>query len=96
MYAQVCTISDITFAVRLLGQYQSNLGMDYCKATKKVLKYLGLKENSVHKAKDIFNLSLEKVNPRTIQSICKGCIFLGNCMKVGVNKSFQKEINKNG
>jgi uncharacterized protein len=61
---------------------------------KKVLKYLGLKENSIHRAKDIFNLSLEKVNPKTIKSVCKNCIFLENCIQVGVNKSFQKDINK--
>ena len=29
MYAQVCTRSDITFDVGVLGRYQSNLGVDH-------------------------------------------------------------------
>ncbi|WVZ07203.1 hypothetical protein V8G54_020549 [Vigna mungo] len=45
MYAQTCTRPDISFAVGMLGRYQSNLGMDHWKAAKKVLRYLqGTKE----------------------------------------------------
>ena len=40
MYAQTCTRPNISFAVRMLGRYQSNLGLDHWKATKKVLRYL--------------------------------------------------------
>ena len=40
MYAQVCTRPDIAFVVRMLGRYQSNMGMDHWRATKKVLRYL--------------------------------------------------------
>ena len=40
MYAQVCTRPDITFAVRMLGRYQSNLGMDHWRTAKKILRYL--------------------------------------------------------
>ena len=61
---------------------------------KKVIKYLKLKENSIYKAKDIFNLSMEKVNPHTIKEICRKCIWLDNCLKVGINKSFRKDLNK--
>lgn len=61
---------------------------------KKVLKYLKLKQNSVHKARDIFNLSIDKVNQSNIRSVCKNCIFLDNCIKVGVNNSFGKDLNK--
>lgn len=61
---------------------------------KKVLKKLKIKENSIHKAKDIFNLSMEKVNNKNIKNICKGCAFLKNCIKVGINKSFKKDLNK--
>jgi len=61
---------------------------------KKVLKYLKLKPNSIHKAKDIFNLSMKNVNSKTIKNVCNNCIFLDNCMKVGINKSFQKDLNK--
>jgi len=61
---------------------------------RKVLKYLKLKENSVHKAKDVYNLSMEKINPKTIRKVCKGCIFLDNCVKVGINNSFRKDLNR--
>ena len=40
MYAQTCTRPDISFTVRMLGRYQSNLGLDYWKAAKKELRYL--------------------------------------------------------
>jgi len=62
---------------------------------KKVAKYLKLTPNSIYKAKDIFNLSVKKVNPKTIKFVCKGCIFFDNCIKVRINKSFIKELNKN-
>ena len=61
---------------------------------KKVLKFLGLKANSIHNAREIFNLSIKNVNPKTINSVCKNCIFLENCIKVGINKSFERDINK--
>ena len=45
MYAQICTRPDISFAVGMLGKYQSNPGLDHWKAAKKVLRYLqGTKE----------------------------------------------------
>ena len=45
MYAQICTRPDISFAVGMLGRYQSNPGLDHWKAAKKVLRYLqGIKE----------------------------------------------------
>ncbi|XP_052736591.1 secreted RxLR effector protein 161-like [Vigna angularis] len=45
MYAQTCTRPDISFAVGMLGRYQSNPGMDNWKDAKKVLRYLqGTKE----------------------------------------------------
>ena len=62
---------------------------------KKVANFLNIKPNSIHEAKEIFNLSLEKVNENTIKSICEGCIFLSNCVKVGINNSFKKDLNKN-
>ena len=40
MYAQTCTRPDISFAVGMLGRYQSNPGIDHWKAGKKVLRYL--------------------------------------------------------
>ena len=40
MYAQVCTRPNITFAVGMLGRYQSDPRLDHWKAVKKVLKYL--------------------------------------------------------
>ena len=45
MYAQICTRPDISFAVGMLGRYQSNPGLDHWKAAKKGLRYLqGTKE----------------------------------------------------
>jgi len=40
IYLQNCTMLDISFAIRMLGRYQSNPCMDYWKAAKKVLRYL--------------------------------------------------------
>ncbi|XP_058211498.1 secreted RxLR effector protein 161-like [Rhododendron vialii] len=40
MYAQTCTRPDISFAVGMLGSYQSNLGMEHWKVVKKVMRYL--------------------------------------------------------
>ena len=40
MYAQTCTRPDISFAVGMLGRYQSNPGLDHWKAAKKILRYL--------------------------------------------------------
>ena len=40
IYVQFCTRPDIAFFVSMLGRYQSNLGMDHWKATKKGLRYL--------------------------------------------------------
>ena len=39
MYAQVCTKPDIPYAVRVLGRYQSNPGMEHWRAAKKVMRY---------------------------------------------------------
>lgn len=61
---------------------------------KKIIKYLRIKSNSIHKAKDIFSLSIDNVNSQNIKEICKGCIFLDNCINVKVNKSFQKDLNR--
>ena len=40
MYVQVCTRSNISFVVGMLGRYQSNPRLDQLKAAKKVLRYL--------------------------------------------------------
>ena len=40
MYAQVCTHVDIAYSVGMLGRYLNNLGMDHCKATKRIMRYL--------------------------------------------------------
>ena len=46
MYAQTCTRPDISFAVGMLGRYQSNPGLFHWRAAKKVLRYLqGTKDN---------------------------------------------------
>ena len=40
MHALVCTRPDIVFAIRMLGRYQSNLGIEHRKAAKKIMRYL--------------------------------------------------------
>lgn len=40
MYAQVYTMYDIGYVVGMLGRYHRNLGIEYWKATKKVIMYL--------------------------------------------------------
>lgn len=40
MYAQVCTRSNLAFAISVLGRFQSNPGEQHWVATKKVLRYL--------------------------------------------------------
>ena len=59
---------------------------------RKMLKFLNLKENSIYSAKEVYSLSMEKNNQKTINRVCKGCIFLDNCIKVGINNSFKKDI----
>jgi len=61
---------------------------------KKTAKYLNLKNQSIYNAKEVFNLSMDKINNKTIKSVCKNCIFLDNCIKVGINNSFKKDLNK--
>ena len=59
-----------------------------------VAKHLNIEANSIQRAKDVFNLSMDKINKETIESVCKDCIFLENCIKVGINNSFRKDLNK--
>ena len=61
----------------------------------KFLKKFKLKENSIHKAKDIFNLVLKRINNKDLKQICKGCKFLRYCLKLGLNMPFVKLIMKN-
>ncbi|MBT4377082.1 DUF1284 domain-containing protein [archaeon] len=61
---------------------------------RKVADYLGVKSGEIFSAKEILNLGMEKINFETISDVCKGCIFLGNCKKVGINNAFRKDLNK--
>ncbi|MDP1728673.1 MAG: DUF1284 domain-containing protein [archaeon] len=63
------------------------------KQDKKVIEYLKLKANSVHRAKEIFNLSMKKINDKNVRKFCNKCIFVNNCSRVGINKSFKKDLN---
>jgi len=38
MYAQTCMKPNISFAVGIIGRYQSNSGLEHWKAAKKVLR----------------------------------------------------------
>lgn len=40
MYSQVCTRTNVTFIVRMLGRYQSKSDLKHWRATKEVRRYL--------------------------------------------------------
>lgn len=44
IYALVYKRLDLTFAIGMLGMLQSNLGMDYWKAAKKIIRYLPMSQ----------------------------------------------------
>lgn len=48
----------------------------------KVLRKLEVKENSVHKAEDIINETISKINNKDLRGICKGCGYLNSCLNV--------------
>ncbi|MEK6820228.1 MAG: DUF1284 domain-containing protein [Nanoarchaeota archaeon] len=59
----------------------------------KVLYKLGISVGDFFAAKDIFRLSIEKISPKDIEGICKGCEFLRDCLESGVNSSFIEDLN---
>lgn len=61
---------------------------------KRIAKYLKIKNNSIHKARDVFNLSMEKVDSKTIKKVCPTCPYLDHCIKKGINNSFRKDLNR--
>ncbi|XP_040872116.1 secreted RxLR effector protein 161-like [Glycine max] len=70
MYAQTCTRPDISFAVGMLGRYQSNPVLDHWKAAKKVLRYLqGTKDHMLTYSR---SGHLEVIG--YTDSDCAGCI----------------------
>lgn len=67
------------------------------KQDKRVLNALKIRENSIHKARNILNSSINKIKNRDLNKFCKikeGCEFLNLCKKYGFNKSFIKDVNK--
>lgn len=60
----------------------------------KILRKLNIKENTNHKVKDIFNLTLQKIKDKDLKDICKGCGFLKYCINYGIYKPFIKGLNK--
>jgi hypothetical protein len=60
----------------------------------KVAAHLGLEPGAICKAKDVFSVSMEMVSERAIRPVCEGCIFLDNCIRVGINNSFRKDIQR--
>lgn len=61
---------------------------------KRIVKHLKLKPNSTYRARDIFGLSIKKANNKRIKQICRNCIYLKNCLKVGINRSFKKDLEE--
>ena len=58
MYAQVCTRLDIAFAMGMLGQYQSDPGLDHWRAAKKVMRYLQGTKNYMLMCRRMNNLEV--------------------------------------
>jgi len=59
---------------------------------RQVLKKLKLKRNKIYKAKDVFLLSVKKIQDKEMKKFCKGCEFLNYCLKHGINKSFINDL----
>ncbi|XP_057985311.1 secreted RxLR effector protein 161-like [Hevea brasiliensis] len=82
MYAQTCTRLDISFAMGMLGRYQSNLRMDHRKASKNVLRYLqGTNDNMLaykrfDKLEVIRYLDLDFAGCMLTRKSIHGCLFL--------------------
>lgn len=67
---------------------------DVIDTDKRVFKKLKLKNNSIHIAKDVFNLSMDKITVKTLKKICSPCNMLESCLKSNINNKFKKELNK--
>jgi len=64
---------------------------------KNVLRKLKINENSVHTAKCIFNLSMDKIP--SVKEMCKECYtYYKSCTSgnngTGINNSFRNDLNK--
>jgi hypothetical protein len=58
MYAQVCLRPDITYAIGMLGRYQSNPGMEHWNSAKKVMRYLQGTKNHMLTYKNVDHLEV--------------------------------------
>jgi len=63
----------------------------------RVIKRLKIKENSIHKAKEIFNLSMSKIP--NVRIMCDDCdMYYNSCTggrnHTGINNSFKEDLNK--
>ena len=58
----------------------------------KVLRKIKIEEDSVHTAKDIFNLTIGKIGDEDLKKICKGCEFLKYCLELGLKRSFVRKL----
>ncbi len=59
----------------------------------KTMRLIRIKPNSVHKARDIFKLVIDKVGDEQLRKICKGCEYLDNCIRDSFNKSIIQKIS---
>jgi hypothetical protein len=60
----------------------------------KTIRLLKIKSDKKYKAKDLFNMAGEEIKNKDIKNICKGCEFMPYCIKLSINKSFIRDINK--
>jgi len=58
-----------------------------------VFKKLGLKKNSIHIAKDIFNKSINKI--KSVKGMCNDCSYYKSCIKNNaINNAFVRDLNR--
>jgi len=58
----------------------------------KTLRLIKLKPNTKHSAKEVLNLIIKKVTNRDLKNICKGCEYLTDCLKLGINKNLIQKV----
>ncbi|MBU0957658.1 MAG: DUF1284 domain-containing protein [Nanoarchaeota archaeon] len=58
----------------------------------KTLRLIKIKPDTIHTAKELLKLVSSKITNKDLRNICKGCEYLPNCLRLGINKSVKKII----
>jgi hypothetical protein len=57
----------------------------------KVMRLIKIKPNSNHNAGEVLSKAGE-ISNKNLKNICKGCEYLANCLKIGVNKQIKERL----